>query len=156
MRRSSFRLASILAVGLILSGPVRGSNWNGIEPFVTDLGDVHIKLGKPVKETDAGPVYNYAWGTVSIVVVTEQDIAARKFKDKFRGKVRGVVVELRSSNLAPIALGLLSNPDYERQAAGGKVHFVNQAQGITYQFINDKLTKIFYEGADDVRRKAGG
>jgi hypothetical protein len=156
MHSGIFRLVVILAVGLTLCSPIRASNWNGIEPFVTDLGDVHIKLGKPVKETDAGPIYNYAWGTVSVVVVTEQDIAARKFKDKFRGKVRGIVVELRASNLAPIALGLLSNPDYERQSASGKVHFVNQAQGITYQFINDKLTKIFYEGAGDMQRKARG
>ena len=57
--------------------------------MVTTLEDVHIKLGNPAKETDAGPVYSYPWGTVEIVGVSSQDISTGKYKDRFRSKVKG-------------------------------------------------------------------
>src|SRR6266700_6925990 len=123
-----------LIITILISANVGGSaaNWNGIEPLVTTLDDVHIKLGKPAKETDAGPIYIYPWGTVEVVGVSTQDISTGKYKDRFRSKVKGIVIELRASTLTPLALGLLSNPDFEKQSDGTKVHFANDTQGVTY------------------------
>jgi hypothetical protein len=153
--RKVFVHLTLLATFVIFANiSTTASNWNGIEPLVTSLDDVHVKLGNPAKETDAGPVYTYPWGTVEIVGISDRDIAAGKYKDKFRSKVKGVVVEVRSSTLTPLALGLLSNPDFEKQSDGSKVHFANDNLGITYQFVNDKLTKIFYEGDANSRKRA--
>src|SRR5581483_6152697 len=146
MRRIAVHLTLITTILLLATGNGSAANWNGIEPLVTSLDDVHTKLGKPAKETDAGPVYVYPWGTVEVVTVSEQDINSKKFKPNYRSKVKGIVIELKGSTLTPLALGLLSNPDFEKQSDGTKVHFANDNLGITYQFINDKLTKIFYEG----------
>jgi len=41
-----------------------------------------------------------------------------------------------------------------KQSDGTKVHFANDTLGITYQFVNDKLTKIFYEGDANSRKRA--
>src|SRR6516162_7862437 len=125
MRKVLVRLFLITTVLLTANGFGNAANWNGIEPLVTSLDDVHTKLGNPAKETDAGPVYVYPWGTVEIVVISSQDVSNGKFKDRFRSKVKGVVVELRASTLTPLALGLLSNPDFEKQSDGTKVHFAN-------------------------------
>ena len=155
MRKVIVHLFLIITILLSINSSGTAANWNGIEPLVTTLEDVHIKLGAPAKETDAGPVYSYPWGTVEIVTVNSQDISSGKYKDRFRSKVKGIVIELRASTLTPLALGLLSNPDFEKQSSGTKVHFANDTQGVTYQFVNDKLTKIFYEGDVNSRKRAG-
>src|SRR5215831_10548552 len=102
MRRIAVHLTLITTILLLATGNGSAANWNGIEPLVTSLDDVHVKLGKPAKDTETGPVYVYPWGTVEVVAVSDQDITNKKFKPNYKSKVKGIVVELRGSAITPL------------------------------------------------------
>ncbi|HVF49794.1 MAG TPA: hypothetical protein VNA19_06895 [Pyrinomonadaceae bacterium] len=145
-------VALALAVVAGLAQGTRAANWNSIEPLKSRRGDVERALGKPLEDKpgETGTLrFKVAGGTVTVSFVNARFVANKKLSPDLEGTVLQVVLQHERAPDTPESLGLAKNSDFEREQRANVSHFRNQKDGISYTFVEGKLTTTWYSPAAD-------
>jgi hypothetical protein len=139
--------ALALAVLFIPNLPAaHAASWKGIEPLKSKRADVERALGAPVRETpsDGGLHFNVAGGKVTVFFVTPKFIAAKKLSPALEGTVLQIVLQHERAIDTPEMLGLDKDKKFERTSDGKIAVYTNNKDGLSYTFVEGRLTTTRY------------
>jgi hypothetical protein len=139
----------IMCLALLLScyGAVTAAAWHNIEPLKSRRADVEHELGKPVSgaPAESGALhFKVAGGTVTVTFVSAKFVATKKLAPEYEGTVLEIVLQHDNAQDTPESLGLTKNDDFDHNSKGSVDVYQNLKDGVTYTFINGRLSTTRY------------
>ena len=150
-RAVALSLAAALAV-LLSAGMARAATWKGLEPFVSNRGDVERVLGAPTVDRfsqDGTLEFNVAGGRVTVFFVTPKFIASKKLPAHYDGTVLQIVLQHERAQDTPESMNLVTNKSFKREAKGSVEKFSDEDEGLFYTFVESRLKTTRYSYSMD-------